>query len=210
MLLKPLPTQSNGGLLIATQSVRPSQAPRERRPRGRSHAVTIRLFRYQLNVIAASVADVVQSAGGWLFDRRMAGWEVNILLPEPIDARALRILGATTADLRTGLASFLRGPERAAALAVAADLLATDESIQEEVLEAVRSGLTEVALWGDSRPANVGGQVDSTECRLSAAARVFKGHALAAAGLVNLDVGDTERLYRSGYQPLDSDLIQVG
>jgi hypothetical protein len=70
----------------------------------------------------------------------MAGWEVNILLPGPIDARALRILGATTTDLRTGLASFLRGPERAAALAVAADLLATDESIQEEVLEAVRSG----------------------------------------------------------------------
>ena len=140
----------------------------------------------------------------------MAGWEVNILLPEPIDARALRILGATTVDLRSGLASFLRGPERAATLAVAADLLAIDESIQEEVLEAVRSGLTEVALWGDSRPANVGGQVDSTEYRLSATARVFKGHALAAAGLVSLDVGHSEGLYRSGYQPLDSDLIQVG
>jgi hypothetical protein len=195
---------------MASQSLRPNQTPREGRPHGRSHAVTSRLFRYQLNVIAASVADVVQSAGGWLFDRRMAGWEVNILLPEQHDARALRVLGATAIDLRSGLASFLRGPERAAALAVAADLLATDESIQDEVLEAVRSGLTEVALWGDSRPANVGGQVDSTEYRLSAAARVFKGHALAAAGLVDLEVGHTERLYRSGYQPLDSDLIQVG
>jgi hypothetical protein len=195
---------------MASQSLRPNQMPRERRPRGRSHAVTTSLFRYQLNVIAASVADVVQSAGGWLFDRRMAGWEVNILLSEQDDARAIRILGATTVDLRSGLASFLRGPERAAALAVAADLLAIDESIREEVLEAVRSGLTEVALWGDSRPANVGGQVDSTEYRLSAAARVFKGHALAAAGLVDFEVGHTERLYRSGYQPLDSDLIQVG
>jgi hypothetical protein len=140
----------------------------------------------------------------------MAGWEVNILLSEQDDARAIRILGATTVDLHNGLASFALGPERAAALAVAADLLAIDESIREEVLEAVRSGLTEVALWGDSRPANVGGQVDSTEYRLSAAARVFKGHALAAAGLVDLEVGHTERLYRSGYQPLDSDLIQVG
>jgi hypothetical protein len=140
----------------------------------------------------------------------MAGWEVNILLAEQNDARPLRILGATAIDLRCGLASLPRGPERAAALAVAADLLAIDASIQEEVLEAVRSGLTEVALWGDSRPANVGGQVDSTEYRLSAAARVFKGHALAAAGLVDLEVGHTERLYRSGYQPLDSDLIQVG
>jgi len=195
---------------MANQSRRPNQTPREGRPRGRSHAATTRLFRYQLNVIAASVADVVQSAGGWLFDRRMTGWEVNILLSEQNDARALRILGATTIDLRSGLASFLRGPERAAALAVAADLLAIDESIHEEVLEAVRSGLTEVALWGDSRPANIVGQVDSTEYRLSAAARMFKGHALAAAGLADVEVGHTERLYRSGYQPLDSDLIQVG
>jgi hypothetical protein len=195
---------------MAKRSLRPNQTRREGRPHGRPHAVTTRLFRYQLNVIAASVADVVQSAGGWLFDRRMTGWEVNILLSEQNDARALRILGATTIDLRSGLASFLRGPERAAALAVAADLLAIDESIQEEVLEAVRSGLTEVALWGDSRPANVGGQVDSTEYRLSAAARMFKGHALAAAGLVDVEVGHTERLYRSGHQPLDSDLIQVG
>jgi hypothetical protein len=195
---------------MASQSLRPNQTPRERRPRGRSYDVTISLFRYQLNVIAASVADVVQSAGGWLFDRRMAGWDVNILLSGQDDPRALRILGATTVDLRTGLASFLRGPDRAAALAVAADLLAIDESIQEEVLEAVRSGLTEVALWGDARPANVGGQVDSTEYRLSAAARVFKGHAMSAAGLVGLEVENTERLYRSGYQPVDSDLIQVG
>ena len=180
------------------------------RPRRRSHAETSRPFRYQLNVIAASVADVVQSAGGWLFDRRMAGWEVNILLSGQNDAHALRILGATTVDLRSGLACFLRGPERAAGLAVAADLLAIDESIQSEVLEAVRSGLTEVALWGDSRPANVGGQVDSTEYRLSAAARMFKGHAMAAAGFVDLEVGHTERLYRSGYRPVDSDLMPVG
>ena len=195
---------------MASRSLEPNQTPHDGRMRGRSHTVTSWVFRYQLNVIAASVADVVQSAGGWLFDRRMAGWEVNILLAEQNDARPLRILGATAIDLRCGLASFPRGPERAAALAVAADLLAIDASIQEEVLEAVRSGLTEVALWGDSRPANVGGQVDSTEYRLSAAARVFKGHALAAAGFVDLEVGNTERLYRSGYQPLDSDLIQVG
>lgn len=195
---------------MASRSLKSIQTPREARTRGRSHAVTGRVFRYQLNVIAASVADVVRSAGGWLFDRRMAGWEVNILLSEQNDVRPLRILGAAAIDLRSGLASFPRGPERAAALAVAADLLAIDESIHEEVLEAVRSGLTEVALWGDSRPANVGGQVDATEYRLSAAARVFKGHALAAAGLVDLEVGHTERLYRSGYQPLDSDLIRVG
>jgi len=165
-----------------------NQTPQQRRPRRGSHADTSRPFRYQLNVIAASVADVVQSAGGWLFDRRMAGWEVNILLSEHNDAQALRILGATTVDLRSGIASFLRGPERAAALAVAADLLAIDESIQSEVLEAVRSGLTEVALWGDSRPANVGGQVDSTEYRLSAAARPGIGEGIAGHRLSSSSV----------------------
>jgi hypothetical protein len=140
----------------------------------------------------------------------MAGWEVNVLVPDQNDAQSLRILGAKTVDLHAGLASFLRGPERAAALAIAADLLAIDERIHEEVFEAVRSGLTEVALWGDSRPANIGGQVDSTQYRLSAAARVFKGHALAAAGLADLEVGHTERLYRAGHRPLRSDLTPAG
>jgi hypothetical protein len=195
---------------MARQARRSKHTPRNPVAPGRVHAATSMLFRYQLNVIAASVADVVQSTAGWLFDRRMAGWDVNILLPDPNDARALRILGARSVDLHAGLACFLRGPVRAAALAVATDLLAIDERIQEEVQQAMRSGLTEVTLWGDSRPANVGAQVASTEYRLSAAARVFKGEAMVAAGLVDLEVGQTERLYRSGHQPLDSDLVQVG
>src|SRR5258708_9209265 len=118
-------TESNEGLLMASQSLRPSQTPRERRKRGHSHAVTTSLFRYQLNVIAASVADVVESAGGWLFDRRMAGWEGNSLLSGQDDTRALRLLGATTVDIRTGLRSFLRRPGRPAALPVSARPLRT-------------------------------------------------------------------------------------
>jgi hypothetical protein len=140
----------------------------------------------------------------------MAGWDVDVLVPDQDAARSLQILGARAVELHDGLASVVRGPERAAALAVAADLLAIDERIHEEVLEAVRSGLTEVALWGDSRPAKIGGRVDTTQYRLSAAARVYKGHALAAAGLADLEVGYTERLYRSGHRPMDSDLMPVG
>jgi hypothetical protein len=195
---------------MARQARRSKQTTRDAVAKGRSHAATSMLFRYELNVIAASVADVVQSAGGWLFDRRMAGWDVNILLPDKDDERALRILGATTVDLHAGLACLRRGPERAPALAAATDLLARDERIRKEVQEAIRSGLTQVALWGDRRPANLGAQVASTEYPLSAAARVFKGHALVAAGLVDMEVGETETLYRGGYQPLDSDVIQVG
>jgi hypothetical protein len=184
--------------------------PRVGRPSRRAQAVTDRVVRYQLIVMAPSGADVVQFAGGWLFDRRMAGWDVDVLVPDQDAARSLQILGARAVDLHAGLASVVRGPERAAALAVATDLLAIDERIHEEVLEAVRSGLTEVALWGDSRPVKIGGRVDSTQYRLSAAARVYKGHAMAAAGLADMEVGHTERLYRSGYRPVDSDLMPVG
>jgi hypothetical protein len=183
---------------------------RVERPSRRAQAVTDRVVRYQLIVIARSAADVVQFAGGWLFDRRMAGWDVDVLVPDQDASRSLQILGARSFDLHAGLSSVVRGPERAAALAVAADLLAIDERIHEEVLDAVRSGLTEVALWGASRPAKIGGRVDSTQYRLSAAARVYKGHALAAAGLADLEVGHTERLFRGGYRPVDSDLMPVG
>jgi hypothetical protein len=186
------------------------ETPRVGRQGRRVEAVTDRVVRYQLIVIAPSGADVVQFAGGWLFDRRMAGWDVDVLVPDQDAARALQILGVRIVDLHAGLASVVRGPERAAALAVGADLVAVDERIHQEVLEAVRSGLTEVALWGDSRPSKIGGRVDSTQYRLSAAARAYKGHALAAAGLADLEVGHTERLYRSGYRPVDSDLMPVG
>ncbi len=30
--------------------------------------------RYLLDVTASDIADLVRSAGGWLFDRSMAGW----------------------------------------------------------------------------------------------------------------------------------------
>jgi hypothetical protein len=30
-------------------------------------------------VVAADVIDVVKFAGGWLFDRAMAGWDVTVL-----------------------------------------------------------------------------------------------------------------------------------
>ena len=55
-------------------------------------------LRYRLDVVAASPVDVVQSAGGWLYDRVMAGWEVRVLLPESCDTRALRILGVGVVD----------------------------------------------------------------------------------------------------------------
>ncbi|WP_343575423.1 hypothetical protein [Mycobacterium sp.] len=50
-------------------------------------------MRYRLDVVAADVADVVTFAGGWLFDRAMAGWDVTVLVADHVDERPLRILG---------------------------------------------------------------------------------------------------------------------
>src|SRR5580692_6172670 len=58
-------------------------------------------LRYRLDVVAASAVDVVQSAGGWLYDRVMAGWEVTVLLPDSRDTRSLRILGVRVLDLES-------------------------------------------------------------------------------------------------------------
>ena len=60
-------------------------------------------LRYRLDVVAASAADAVHSAGGWLYDRAMAGWEVTVLLPQSCDSRPLRILGVRAMDLEAGL-----------------------------------------------------------------------------------------------------------
>ena len=64
-------------------------------------------MRYRLDVVASSVVDVVRFAGGWLFDRAMAGWDVTVLLTDrrPPRDRPLQILGAQTLDLEHALAS---------------------------------------------------------------------------------------------------------
>jgi hypothetical protein len=58
-----------------------------------------RILRYELNVVASTTADVVQSAGGWLCDRARAGWDVKVLVADGGDPRPLMILGATALDL---------------------------------------------------------------------------------------------------------------
>jgi hypothetical protein len=169
-------------------------------------AVKSRFLRYQLNVIAADVADVVQSVGGWLFDRSMAGWDVNVLLADYNDARPLQILGVRTFDLHTALLSIGSCAERAVGVAIAADLLGTDERIDAEIHDALKSGVVEVTLWGEGRFAERGTAV---QYRLSAAARVFKDCALAAAMLTDVPVAAVETLFCRGYRPVDSDLTPL-
>jgi hypothetical protein len=142
-------------------------------------------MRYRLDVVASNVADVVRFAGGWLFDRSMAGWDVTVLLTDLADhpdVRPLQIIGARTLDLERALASVDDRP-RPQALAAAADLVGCDSRVRQGVLQALDHGVTEVTLWGDTWPAELDGSVGLVQHRLSMAARMFKGKALAAAAL---------------------------
>ena len=103
--------------------------------------------RYRLDVVAADVVDVVRFAGGWLFDRAMAGWDVTVLVADHPDERPLQILGAQMLDLEDALASVGHRPPPQA-LAAAADLFGCDSRVRQGVLQALDQGVTEVTLWG--------------------------------------------------------------
>jgi hypothetical protein len=162
-------------------------------------------MRYRLDVVAASVVDVVRFAGGWLFDRAMAGWDVTVLVADPgdddrSDDRPLQILGAQALDLEYALATVGTRPNPQA-VAVAADLFGCDERIRQGVLQALDRGVTEVTLWGETWPAELDDSVGGVHHRLSMAARTFKAQALAAALHVAeaspSSIGHTET-FRSG------------
>jgi hypothetical protein len=154
-------------------------------------------MRYRLDVVAADVADVVRCAGGWMYDRVMAGWDVTVLLADGADKRPLYILGVETADLESALALWADRPHPQT-VAVAADLFASDERVRRGVLGALEQGLTEVTLWGESCPSELDDSVGAVRHHLSAAARAFKTQALTAAQDADAgSVGDTET-FRSG------------
>jgi hypothetical protein len=178
---------------------------KERRPHAHDGSVT-----YRLDVVASSPADVVGSIGGWLYDRVRAGWDVNVLLPHRCDHRPLEILGIQVSDLDWQILS--ADTEYAArGLAVSADMFASDARVRQEVLTALDRWMTEVTLWHDDWPLAVGHRTATVQHVLSGAARAFKRHALAAAGIPG-SVGPTETL-RSDMKaslPVDSELIPVG
>jgi len=164
-------------------------------------------LRYRLDVVAASTGDALQAAGGWMYDRVMAGWEVTVLLPQGWDARALRVLGVAAVDLESW---FTRPVSQG--LAVSAEAFRADTAVAARVLKALNHKSTEVALWGDGWPLEVNRGVTRVQHVLSGAARVFKGYALAAAGIGCDAVDSTETLLRDTATslPVESELIRLG
>lgn len=157
-------------------------------------------MRYRLDVVAATVIDVVRFAGGWIFDRSMAGWDVTVLVADHLDDRPLQIVGAQVLDLEDALTSVHSRP-RPQALAAAADLFGCDPRVRQGVLQALDHGVTEVTLWGQNWPSELDESVGLVQHRLSMAAQTFKAKALAAAsnagGAPHLPVGHVET-FRSG------------
>lgn len=160
-------------------------------------------MRYRLDVVARDVSEVVRFAGGWLVDRVMAGWDVTVLMYDATDARALEILGVKSDDLEAALEEWADRPHPQA-IAVAADLCASDERVRRGVLTALDQGMTEVTLWGEQWPEELDSTVGSVRHQLSAAARAFKSQALAATADPSPDsVGDVES-FRCGLAALPS------
>jgi hypothetical protein len=137
-------------------------------------------------VVAPCTVEVVRRAGGWLFDRVMAGWDATVLVADHTNARPLRILGAGVANLDTALSHPLRAPTPHA-IAVEANLYDSDERVRRLVREAAAP---ELWLWGNGRPAG------SMQHRLSVAARAFKAHALAAAAAPPAAIAVPELFHR--------------
>ncbi|WIM86053.1 hypothetical protein PT015_14075 [Candidatus Mycobacterium wuenschmannii] len=168
-------------------------------------------MRYRLDVVAANVADVVRFAGGWLFDRTMAGWDVTVLVADHADERPLQILGARILDLEYALATVGHRPPPQT-LAAAADLFDCDPRVREGVLQALDQGATEVTLWGQTWPVELDATVGLVEHRLSAAALAFKAQALAAAGMGAAPIGpiETFRSRVTTSPSVQADLIPAG
>jgi hypothetical protein len=164
-------------------------------------------MRYRLDVVAPTVLDAVRFAGGWVYNRVMAGWDVTVLVRNDEDVRPLEILGAEVRALESVLESWEDRPHPQT-IAVAADLFERDDRLRQGVLSALEQGATAVTLWGERLPAELDSSVDSVQHQLSAAAQAFKAQALAAANDSDVAaVGDTETFRCGIMASVAADLI---
>lgn len=156
--------------------------------------------RHRLMVLAADAVDVIASAGGLLFDRVGAGWDVQVYLDEPdtgSGARALQILG-----IKTCMPSPQFDPARwPDFLLVGADLYRRNIFVRRLFGTAARRSRTEVAIWGGDWPTELERGIGPVQHRLSTAALAFKAHALRAVDLTP-DVSGAE-YFRNGKRRFD-------
>ncbi|OBF07654.1 hypothetical protein [Mycobacterium sp. 852002-10029_SCH5224772] len=157
------------------------------------------LLPYRVHAIASTTADLVEHAGGWLFDHVMAGWKVTVLLPDCADPRPMHVLGAAVGDLETVLTTAHDLAEMPAALVVAADLYGHDSRVRRFVRAACDDHRVRTLLWGQE-PAGRKQGIRSVHYGLGAAARAFKAEALAASGVRKSTIEPAEVFRAAGGQ----------
>lgn len=139
-----------------------------------------RKLRFRLAVLGTTVGDVVDSAGGWICDRAMAGWDVTVATTDAGgDLRPLRMLGAVGIDLGCALNLHGSGPWPHA-LALSTDVYAQHQSVREGVRSALERGYPLITMWGDVVPTGdqLVGATRVVEHRISTGAQRFKRRAL--------------------------------
>jgi len=130
---------------------------------------------YHIQVVACDVGDAVRFAGGWICDRVAAGFRVAILTNGIADTRAARIVGATVIDLNAITA------EGAGTLNLVSEPRTGEEQMRRHVRAVATRNSTGVTVWGGLY-ADISRRGEVVHHRLSSAAYLFKGHALAATG----------------------------
>lgn len=159
-------------------------------------------MRYRFDIVGRSVLDVVSAAGGWLYDRCTAGWDVTAMIVgdcenfADIDTRPLQILGARVLELEAVLRQWEQWPHPQT-IAVCAEMFDGHARVRQGVIDALEHSTTEVTLWGDV-PAEFHSDVDARQHRLSAAARAFKAQALRAAGADPATASAPIEMFRCG------------
>jgi hypothetical protein len=142
--------------------------------------------RYRMHVVATNITDVVTSIGGLIFDRAMAGWDVTVEVDPNTGTqadRAIRILGGRVAVAEPG-------DPQPDVLAVATDVFVTREPVRRLALAARNGSAADVLLWGRRWPPKLNRDLVAVRHRPSAAAQVFKSHALGTRGAVAAELAD--------------------
>lgn len=150
---------------------------------------------YRLDVFALEILDAVSLAGGWLFDRAMAGWKVTLVLPIPDHHSefAARVLGAEVANYSSVAGMIRPCPYGVAAVGSAIGM----GVVQSHIERGSESGGLELSLIGDiERISELHGYAFRHHLhRLSRAAIAFKSRSLATLGCDVVPMtSNTERL----------------
>ena len=131
----------------------------------------------RLDVIAVDAADVVRSAGGWLFNRSHHGWAVNVFLAEHSDGRALQILGAKLLPLQS-LSEVPIPGARPHLVAAASEVIRSGNGARTGVAKVLAQARGRLVIWGDPLP--IGRPLENLQHRLTPAGMAFKAHAMRA------------------------------